>query len=64
MHGFEKLPAFRRALRASELARAANWNPFLVYDDGLQFAEGMLLSVALMLPFWALVAYAITALAH
>jgi hypothetical protein len=64
MQGFEKLPTFRRALRASQLARAAQWDPFAAYDDGLHFAEGMFFGIVLMLPFWALVAYAISVLTH
>lgn len=63
MQGFEKLPNFSRALRASEVARAANWNPFVSPYDDLHFVEGMLFSMALVLPFWALVGYAIATLA-
>ncbi len=64
MQGFEKLPTFRRALRASRVARAAHWNPFALYTDDLRFAEGMLFGVALMLPFWLLVGYAVSLLAR
>jgi hypothetical protein len=64
MQGFEKLPSFSRALRASQLARATHWDPFAIYDDPFRFAEGMLFSIALSLPFWALIAYAITVLTH
>lgn len=59
MQGFDKLPRFSRALRASHVARAAG-NPFAIYTDGLQFAEGMLFAVALVSPFWILVGYAIS----
>jgi len=64
MQGFEKLPRFSRALRASHVARAAQWNPFAIYTDDLQFAEGMLLALALVGPFWILVGYAISLLAR
>lgn len=60
MQGFDKLPRFSRALRASHVARAAEWNPFAIYNDDLQFAEGMLFAVALVSPFWILVGYAIS----
>jgi len=62
MQGFEKLPNFSRALQASRLARAANANPFAAYTDDLHFAEGMLVAMALVLPFWMLVGYAISVL--
>lgn len=64
MQGLEKLRSFSRALRASQLARATHYDPFALYHDDLRFAEGMLFSVALALPFWALVAYAIAVFAH
>lgn len=57
MQGFERLGEFSRALQASREAAACD--PFTPYVDDLQFAEGMLFSVALMLPFWMFLGYAI-----
>jgi hypothetical protein len=64
MQGLEKLPRFSRALRASHLARAAQRDPFAIYTDDLQFAEGMLFALVLVSPFWILVGYAISLLAR
>lgn len=64
MQGFEKLGEFRRALHASREAADAGCSPFTPHVDDLRFAQGMLFSVALMLPFWMLLGYAIDLLAH
>ncbi len=57
MQGFERLGEFSRALQASREAAACD--PFTPCVDDLKFAEGMLFSVALMLPFWMFLGYAI-----
>ena len=63
MQGFERLGEFSRALQASREASAAG-SPFTPYVDDLRFAEGVLFGVALMLPFWMLLGYAVDRLAH
>jgi hypothetical protein len=62
MQGFERLGEFNRALHASREAAACD--PFIPYADDLRFAEGMLFSLALMLPFWMWLGYAIGSIAH
>ena len=64
MQGFERLAEFSRALRASRQASAAGSNPYVPYADDLRFAEGVLFSLVLMLPFWVLLAYGIKQLVH
>jgi hypothetical protein len=64
MQGFERLAEFSRAVRASRSASAANCSPFTLYTDDLQFAEGMMFGVALVLPFWILVACAVGLILH
>jgi len=55
MQGFERLGEFSRAVQASQAAGSAYWEHFSSYPD-LQVAEGMLLGIMLMLPFWLAVA--------
>ncbi len=62
MQGFERLGEFSRALQASR--EAAAYDPFTPYVDDLRFAEGMLFSLALVLPFWLLLGYLIDRLTH
>jgi hypothetical protein len=62
MQGFERLGEFSRVVRASREAACAT--PFTPYIDDLRFAEGMLFSLALVLPFWMLLGYAVGLLAH
>ena len=57
MQGFERLGEFSRALQASREAAACD--PFTPYVDDLKFAEGVLFSIALMLPFWMFLGYAV-----
>jgi hypothetical protein len=64
MHGFERLRQFNRALQASEAAQAAHWGPFDPATQDLQLAEGLIFGMALVLPFWILVGYAISQLAR
>jgi hypothetical protein len=59
MQGFERIGDFSRAVRASRAASAACWDPFNPYVDDLQFAEGMLFGLMLVLPFWLTVAWAL-----
>jgi hypothetical protein len=60
MHGFERFGEFSRALQASKEAIAAD--PFIPYADDLRFAEGVLFSLALVLPFWILFGCALSLL--
>ena len=62
MQGFERLGEFSQALRASRAEACAS--PFTPYVDDLQFAEGLLFSFALVLPFWMLLGYAVNLLAR
>jgi len=62
MQGLERLGEFSHAVRASRAA--AYSNPFTPYVDDLRFAEGMLFSLALVLPFWLMLGYAINLLRH
>ena len=57
MQGFERLGEFSRALRASRAETCVS--PFTPYVDDLRFAEGMLFSLALVLPFWMMLGYAV-----
>jgi hypothetical protein len=57
MQGFERLGEFSQALQASREAAACD--PFTPYVDDLRFAEGMIFSLALVLPFWMFLGYAI-----
>jgi len=59
MQGFERLREFNRAVRASRLEAAAQWNPYLPQVQDFNFAEGLLFGVALALPFWISLAFAI-----
>ncbi len=63
MQGFERLGEFSRARQASREAHAAGY-PFTPYVDDLRFAEGVLFALALVLPFWMLLGYAIDLLTH
>lgn len=62
MQGFERLGEFSRAVQASR--EAAAYDPFTAYADDLRFAEGMLFSLALVLPFWMWFGYIVDKLAH
>ena len=62
MQGFGRFGQFRHALRASREATCDS--PFTPYVDDLRFAEGLLFSVALVLPFWLSLALAIELLTH
>jgi hypothetical protein len=62
MQGFERLGEFSRALQASRDSIACN--PFTPCVDDLRFAEGMLFSLALVLPFWMWLGYVIDRIAH
>ena len=62
MQGFERLGEFSRALQASREAVA--YDPFTPYADDLRFAEGVLFSLALVLPFWMWLGYVVDKLAH
>lgn len=64
MQGFERFAEFSRALKASRAASATGSNPYVPYTDDLRFAEGVLFSLFLMLPFWLLMAYGIERLVH
>lgn len=62
MQGFERLGEFSRAVQASR--EAAAYDPFIAYADDLHFAQGMLFSLALVLPFWMWLGYVINRLAR
>jgi len=62
MQGFERLREFSRAVEASR--EAAAYSPFTPYVDDLRFAEGVLFSLALVLPFWMMMGYIIKLLAR
>ena len=64
MQGFERLRQFNRALQASEAAMPARWDPFAPDTQDLQLAEGLLFGFVLVLPFWIMVGYAISRVAH
>jgi hypothetical protein len=46
------------------VAAAAQWNPFAPQVQDLQFAEGLLFALALVLPFWISLGYAISLVAR
>ena len=62
MQGFQRLGEFSRALQASRAAAA--YDPFTPHVDDLRLAEGMLFSLALVMPFWMWLGYALDRLAH
>ena len=62
MQGFERLGEFSRALHASRAAAA--YHPFTPGVDDLRFAQGMLFSLALVLPFWMWLGYILDRLTH
>ena len=62
MQGFERLGEFSRSLQASRQVTACD--PFTPFADDLRFAEGMLFSLALVLPFWMWLGYVIDKLAR
>lgn len=64
MQGFERFGEFNRAIGASRATAAAQWNPFLPQVQDFDFAEGLLLAIALVLPFWVSLGYAIRLLAR
>jgi hypothetical protein len=64
MQGFNRYGQFSRAIQASRMAAAEQWNPFAPQVQDLQFAEGLLFAIALVLPFWITLGYAIRLLAR
>ena len=61
MQGFNRLGEFSRAMQASRDTVA--YQPFTPSADDLRFAEGLLFSVALVLPFWMWLGYFVDRLA-
>ena len=64
MQGFERLREFNRAFQASHPLRTASLGSYELLQHELEFAEGMLCGVMLVLPFWLALACAIELLAH
>lgn len=64
MHGFDRYGQFSRAMQSSRVSAAAQWNPFAPQVQDLQFAEGLLFAIALVLPFWISLGYAVSLLAR
>lgn len=54
MQGFERIGEFNRAFHASHPVGVANLASYELIRHDLEFAEGMLFGVTLMLPFWTL----------
>lgn len=64
MQGFDRFAEFNRAMSNSRATAAAQWNPFLPQIQDFDFAEGLLLALVLVLPFWISLGYAISLLAR
>lgn len=64
MQGFDRLGEFSRTVKASRQAGAATWNLYYSPTEELHFAEGLLLALVLVLPFWSALAYGISRVAH
>ena len=59
MQGFERLREFNRAFQASQPIRSANLGSYELMYQQLEFAQGVLWGIVLVLPFWLALACAI-----